>query len=576
MTSRHNKSMITTMISILHHLKISIPVAFCFICAGVHAQDLSTEITVDRIVEPSQRMALRPALSPQLLSPQLQSGYPKAAEWLQPGTVTPLLTRLGAARWEDSIPHAHYKGYLGGGYFPALNFGADAGYRFIDTSRAWLGGAFQYRGIDYSRDGYDLNHQEALLAFDGGFRPNDFSALTARLSYRYDRVQEPFFDDDSAERFYYTQTANDFEASAAWLSQPGRISYDIGMTVGNFRFTEASPSELAAQSDPLSQTMVDFRIGVGISEGERGLAVALPRRYGVDVEGTWQHTNTSAGTLGLWHVKPYARFGRDSFKGRAGLNLSIASGAGTSLQIAPEVDLSYSPADKPFAASLALTGGKQLNFVRDLFALDPYLCPVASYGFSRVLMDLEASVVFGPVAGFEVEAFGGFALPREWLMPAVTSRRTYGGTVFAGVNAESMRVGARMKYSFKSFFSLGASAECAHSEDGLMSWYRWRDSAKYVFAAWAEAHPMAGLEIGLRWDLRRCRSILEATGFEEVLTRAGRFDLGNASCVTAKASYVITPQLTAFVNAEIHNKYLLISAMPAPTLTGLAGVSFKF
>lgn len=558
--------------------RLKIAIAVCAVCAGARAQDLSTEITVDRIVEPSQRQALRPALMPQLLSPQLQTGFPRAAEWMQPGEITPLLTRLGAARWQDSVAHIPYRGYISGGYFPSLNFGVDAGYRFIDKPKSWLGGSFQYHGIDYSREGYDLNSQDARLAVDGGFRPNSFSVLNASLGYRYDREQVPFFESGAADKYYYTQTANDFGASVDWLSQPGRISYDIGLGVSNFSFTEASPTEFAASLNPLSQTLVEFRVGAGLcpESAPAAPAIAMPRRYGVDIDGAYLHTNNGVGTLGLYHVRPYARFGRNDFKGRAGFNLSISSGSGSSLQFAPELDLAYAPADKPFAASLGLTGGKQFNTMRGLFAIDPYASPIASYGFSRVLMDLEASIVVGPVAGFELEAFGAFALPREWLMPATTPRSTYGGTVFASVNAESSRIGARIKYSYRHYFSIGASAECAHSEDGLMSWYRWRDSAKYVFSAWADTHPIDGLEIGLRWDLRRCRSILAVSDFEDPWAEAGRFDLGNASCITAKASYRITPQLTAFINAEIHNKHLLISALPAPTLTGLAGVSFKF
>jgi len=568
------------MIFNIKNLKFKIAMALCAICASANAQDLSTEITVDRIVEPSQRQALRPSLMPQLLSPQLQSGFPKAAEWMQPGEITPLLTRLGAARWQDSIAHTEYHGYLSGGYFPSLNFGVEAGYRFIDKPKSWLGATFQYHGIDYSREGYDLNLQDARLAFDGGFKPNDFSVFSASLSYRYDRAQEPYFDADAetGNRFYYTQSANDFEAFVGWLSQPGSISYNLGIGMNNFRFTEASPTELASTVNPLSQTMVDFRLGVGLADDdpERVPAIAMPRRYGIDVDGAYLHTNNGIGSLGLYHLRPYARFGRNDFKGRAGFNLSIASGGGSALQFTPEFDFSYAPEDKPFAASIGLTGGKEFNAMRDLFAIDPYICPIATYGFSRVLMDLEAAIVVGPVAGFELEAFGGFALPREWLMPATTPRRIYGGTVFVGINAESTRIGARMKYSYKSFFSIGASAECAQSEEGLMTWYRWHDSAKYVFSAWADARPLDGLEIGLRWDLRRCRSILAVSDFDNPFDEPGRFNLGNASCITAKASYRITPQLTAFINAEIHNKHLLISALPAPTLTGLAGVSFKF
>lgn len=547
-------------------------------CMVGYAQDLTTEITVDRIVEPLQRQALRPSLMPELLSPQTQSGYPRVAEWLQGGNVTPMLARLGAAKWEDSIAHTPYRGYLSGGYFPSLNFGADGGYRFIDRPNAWFGFAAQYHGLDYSRNDYDLNHQEAGIWADGGYKPNGYSLLKAELRYRYDKVQEPFFNaDDEIDRFYFTQSSHDFDIKAQWMSQPGRISYNLGVDFNNFRFAEASPAILAMELDPLAQTLVGFNVGVGLvdDDSERRIAIVQPRIFGADIDGAYLITNNHVSTLGLYRMRPYARFGRENFNGRVGLNLSIASGEGSALQVAPEVSLAYSPCDKPFAASVSLTGGKEFNAIRDLFAIDPYICPCVTYGFSRVLMDLEASFVLGPVAGFEMEVFGGFALPREWLMPCATDRNAYGGSLFASVNAESSRLGLSMKYAYKSYFSIGASAEFAHSEDGLMSWYRWRDSAKYVFSAWAGARPMHGLEIDLRYDLRRSRSIISmaATGGQ---TADGRFSLGDASCISARASYQITPQLTAFVKAEIHNKHLLISMLPAPTLTGIAGVSFKF
>lgn len=547
-------------------------------CIASQAQDLSTEITVDRIVEPGQTRAARPALMPQLLSPKLQAGYPKAVEWLQPGTVTPLLTTLGVARWQDSIAHARYRGYLRAGYLPAHNYGADAGYRFIDTERAWLAGAFHFGGLTYKRDGYDLSRQEASLEACGGFKPNDHSLLRASVTYRYGRVQEPYYEGaSSSESIYYTQNANDIGLDVGWLSQSGRVAYDLGASVDHFAFAEASPAPLAASVDPLAQTLVKFSAGAGLvsDEADRGIAIAMPRKYGADVDGALLNTNNASGTLGLWRIRPYARFGRNDFKGRVGLGLSLATGAGTSMQFSPELNLAYGPLDKPFAASLVLTGGKEMNELRHLFAVNPYLCPVASYGFSRVLMDLEATVVVGPVAGFQLEAFGAFALPREWLMPALTDRLKYGGDLFAGVNAESTRLGARMKYSWRSLFTLGVSAEMGHSEDGLMTWYRWRDSAKRVYAAWADIRPIAGLEINLRWDLRQGRSIISAPDLMNT-DDSSRYSLGDASSISAGASYAITPQLTASLTAQIHNKHLLISTLPAPTLTGLAALTYKF
>lgn len=546
--------------------------------ATASAQDLSTEITVDRIVEPTQTAAQRPALMPRLLAPKMQAGYPKAAEWLEPGAVTPLLTRLGAARWEDSIAHTAHRGYMAGGYFPTLNYGVDAGYRFIDTPEAWLGASLQWHGLAYKRAGFDLSRQHAMLEAHGGYRPNAHSALTGSVRYRFGRVQEPYMVSAASDQtVYYTQNSNEIEAAADWLSQPGRLAYDLGVTLDHFAFAEASPAPLAADVDPLAQTMLKFRLGAGLTadDAERGLSTAVPRRYGIDAEGMMLHTNNAAGTLGLWRLRPYARFGRDAFSGRVGLGLSLASGSGTSLQFSPELDLAYAPIDKPFAASLTLTGGKEANALRDLFDINPYISPVVSYGFSRVLMDLEASIAIGPVAGFRLEAFGAFALPREWVMPALTDRSAYGGDLMAGVSAESARLGARLRYAWRSIFAVGASAELGHSEDGLMTWYRWHDSARYVYSAWAEAHPIDGLDISLRWDLRRGRSILLTDGWEAD-DASSRRSLGNARTITLGASYSITRQLTAFVNAGIHNKHLLISALPAPTLTGIAGVAYKF
>lgn len=543
-----------------------------------HAQDLSTEITVDRIVEPSQRQALRPALMPNLLSPHLNNNYPAAAECLQKGEITPMLARLSAASWEDSIKRSPYRGYIGAGYLPSLNFGFNGGYRFIDTPKAWLSAAAKYRGIDYSRDGYELNHQQALLMAKGGYRPNCFSILTVGINYRYDKVQEPFFNaTDKIDRFYFTQNTHDFSINATWLSQPGSFSYDLSAGFSSFRFTEASPAILAMELSPFSQTSVNFKLGLGLADRrfENSIAIANPRRLGIDIDAAALLTNNGVNTLGLYHFKPYVRFGRDAFSGKAGLNLSVSSGQGSAVQVSPILTLAYGSADRPFAASFSLTGGKEFNTFSSLFAIDPYLSPMASYGFSRVLMDLEASFVYGPVAGFEIEAFAGFALPRDWLMPVISDRNAFAGTLFANVNAESSRLGARMQYSYKSYFSIGASAQLAHSEDGLLTWYQWRDSPKYVFSAWIGANPISDLDVKVSYDLRRSRSLLftPAAGEE---SESGRLSLGDASCVSAKASYQITPQLSAFALVEIHNKHLLISTLPAPTLTGLCGISFKF
>ena len=124
--------------------------------ATAAAQDLTTEITVDRTVV-TELPDAEPLKSVFPSIPQL----PAADFRLQPAmynrasAFNPMAGNLKAPLYTGIDAPSGYRGYAFAGYFPAFNAEAALGYRFVNTKATQAGAALSYDCLLYTSDAAD-------------------------------------------------------------------------------------------------------------------------------------------------------------------------------------------------------------------------------------------------------------------------------------------------------------------------------------------------------------------------------------------------------------------------------------
>ena len=127
------------------------------LCGSIVAQaeDLSTEITVDRTVV-AELPAASPLLSvfPSLLPVPASDVNIRPAQYGQASNFTPIAGHTDTPLFTGLPAPDGYRGYFWAGYFPAYNLGAAAGYRIIDKENTSLGAAVRFDGSSYKTKGF--------------------------------------------------------------------------------------------------------------------------------------------------------------------------------------------------------------------------------------------------------------------------------------------------------------------------------------------------------------------------------------------------------------------------------------
>lgn len=557
-------------------MKTKITIALLALAASAQAQDLSTEINVDRTVLPEQHLAAKPQIAPRLLPlPQSESEL-FMAEYLMPGAVSSMAGRLPASIWADSVGVMPYKGYATLGYFPALNVCANMGIDLLRTRCTSVGGWAQYCTRRYKADGLKRGGDYFTVGLDAAHRFANNSRISLDIDYSFSNVLRqrwPFDADDDminsgATTHEVGQQSNEFKGVVAWDSRIKMVSYDISAGVKYFGFKDTT--KIDGNERCIDQTSLVFDANAGLTRSG-----SSARWIGIDIDGQVMRSNHGFPTRSMFHLRPYYTLDVLAFKGRIGINASVGS---EKAAVAPEVRLAWAPERKPVAAYLNFIGHKQLNQLANLFAINNQLNPYVAYGASNIPIHISAGINIGRIGGFSMEVFAEMAAARDWLMPVIITNQALqlGVSQFSEHNNfTAWHFGAKASYELKQWATLSVGYERAGSNHaGCATWYDWYDCAKQQLNAGLEIRPVQRLRIGASYLLRTHRRLaIVNPGAEDATLRLGRLsDLG------INASYTISPAITAFINIEnaLCCRYRLVSGVPAQKIKGIAGVSFKF
>lgn len=180
-------------------------------------------------------------------------------------------------------------------------------------------------------------------------------------------------------------------------------------------------------------------------------------------------------------------------------------------------------------------------------------------------MTADLRFVVGPFSGASVELFGGYAITKNWLMPAT------GHESFLPYDIKGWHAGLKVAYSRGSWLNASVSAELAPQKYN-QGYYLWRDRAKSVITANVAVNPIKKLKLSVGYELRSGRgtySRYDNTPFQK---------LSSVNNLTFGAGYQITPAFTVFGRGEnlLNHDNTLLFGIPGQGITGLVGLEAKF
>lgn len=559
-------------------------VALTLIAAGrANAQDITTEIDVNRTVQPVERPATRPAgLLPVLNLPQVKLKPLELHEYLQPSELTLYTPLLEPVAYGDTITPWPYRGYAGIGYFPSFNLGASAGYRFVKNATMDAGAWLQYNGASYKGYGDMADNTYRRHAFSvGADLSRRFGAgiLRADVGYRW------------SNRSLYDDNTHNLSAAIDWQGRAKTLDYFANIAFDHFNFTHGTlfhdPADAytdlpGAAINPVylpvaNQNRLTVSGGVGqfvkLSIDLLNNRAGLYREYASTVAGQVLNSQPKSWSMVATLTPSYA-FKTPALQGRIGLNLNVATGTPTSVfSLAPEVLVVWTPSSR-VAVEGRFTGGKQLNTVADLYSLNMWINPTQVFGPSNVPVDARLSIGVGPFAGVTAKLFGGWSMANDWLKYDYINPRwkvTAGDyALLAPGDIKGWQAGIELGYTYDKYLKLTASATAAPQAYDK-GYYLWRDHARYVVDARAEIYPIEPLIVTLGYELRgKRRSYFSAID--------AYYELGSVSNLSLGANYALTDAFGIALSLDnlLGHRYELQPGIAAQGLTGLVGVTLKF
>lgn len=570
---------------------------------GLQAQTLSEEVVIDREITPVVRPSSRPAwVRPSLYTPHVKMEQLSFHEYIGRSEITRTVTPLGSVAWADSVMRTPYRGYLSAGYFPVVNIGVSAGYRFVHNDRADVGARLSYDGGTWSGGGNALSkyrQHNVTVGVDGTlvYRPGK---LTFDAGYTY----------SSSTMAYYpacydrgTQSVNIAGLGLRWLpSSTGRFGWNLGADFNYGGFTDNKTGALVifnTHVEPPFEFIPAKDVNFGVSSD---LKYALTENSSVrlDLAFRLRHTNQfnslallpfhsesldmdyaadvpcegSAQTMGVITLTPGYRFAKGTFSGKLGVRVDVNTGGfQKNTHVAPDVDIQWAPVSF-FGAYLRATGGEVMNTNAELWQRNPWMTGVFAFERSHVNADIELGLTFGSYRGFRATIYGGWSRVNRWITPVALEgvNTMFMMDAFSGFN-----YGLELGYSWKKYVSVVAHAAGAtHGK-----YYRWQDGAAWAFDIAAKIRPIDRLQVEVGFEARVDRRGTQLN--PKVFGNAAYYEvektsLGDVSNLFVGGQYEVTQTFSVYLKAEnlLNHHWGLTDYVRSRGIHGLLGVQFKF
>lgn len=508
------------------------------------AQDMSTEVVVDRTVDTSLPAATPlKSVAPALLQAPVPDFSLPGADYSEYADYKPLVdysrppVYTGLAE-PDSLP-----GYVWAGYFPAYNAAAQAGYRFVSTAASQAGAFLGYEGYSYkekfSRNTVRSNVLRASLYGSHTFR-NGY-VLSADATFAHNPTKLPAGD----------RTMNYGHAAATLARYTAALHMDAWLRYG---FLNSDLSDGQAHGH-ISQQLTCA--GANILARMDSLL-----RGGADVQAQYLDSPDSEWLITL---TPRLAYRKDNLEFNIGVRLDLGlSVPSHSFHVSPDVSARWNIA--PVAGLyLRATGGTSLNPLSRLYAYSPFAVGESGFAPSNMPYNVKVGVRLGDFGGFSADIFAGYARMNDMLLPAANAAYT----CLQG-DVKGWLLGAEFKYSRRGL--MDASLRLATGPDGLGDpGLPYFDRPKFNLALNADLRLSTRWSAGLRYTARTGRRYINmASGADK--------SLGNAYNLELHGTWKLRRNLSLFATVDnlLGSRPQIVPGLCGPGIRGLAGVDFRF
>lgn len=513
------------------------------------AQDLSTEITVDRTVVPLEQKAT--ALS-SVVPVFVQAGAPagsklRAAEYTLRSDYTAQTGAIPAGFFTGLAQPVKYRGYVRAAYFPAYNLGVETGYRIMNDSTNSLGVAAGYEGSSYNSHGVATDRTVSEHNFgvqaDYAHRFANGTEFGVKANYLHSGLKSPLLQGGSQKQNI------DAVAAEAEVGREGRkFSYRASVAVDHFGLGEMIGTHEGARE-------TRFKAG-----GTVGGLFNESAGYELGVGADFMHSEE---TSAIFTVRPAWTFNYSHVKARVGVRLNFMHHSDKTFRIAPDVMLCWVPGGR-FSVFAEFGGGEEFNTLGDLNNYSVFAPGYQEFANSFSPIKSKFGFGFGPFGGFSAEVYGRYESSRNAPMIVLMGSET----LFEQVNLSGWGAGVALGYSYKRLLDVKAHAEIyPHSYS----------------SGFAGVYDRAQSSIGASVRVRATERISAVADYE---FRGGRryysageaVDMGSVSELNLGGEFIVTDQLSVGLRLEnlLCKRYTILPGITAQGLHGAVSATWRF
>lgn len=535
------------------------------IAAG--AQNLTTEITVDRTIVPEEHTATPlPSVRPGFVKPLAAPTVLNPTEYTLVTEYSPRAGVFGAPAYDGVPLPSDFRGYLRAGYFPAYNLGVDFGYKVLADSVNRLGVAASFEGSSYDSHDVDANRTVSDNTF--GVQA-DFShsfasgaVLGINADYFHSALKSP---DISAET--QKQGINAFRVSVDVARQSRKFSYKATAFFDRFGMSEAVGTYPGAKSNLLG---IKFNSNGQIT-GTMGYALGVHGGL-LKGDGLWSDDPNvrfeGKKSVGNIAVNPAVLFASANAQARIGAVLSFSHQPGQSrFHAAPDVQLAFTPASA-FTVFAQLGGGDDFATLRRLYNYSPYAVGTQIYGLSFTKIDGRAGITVGPFSGLSVQLYGRYTAATD--VPMYVENTV---TNFNLVNLTGWSAGARLAYRYGTLVTFDADAQILPNNlyHGLATVV---DRASFILNANLRVRPIEKLTVGLGFEHRGGRQYYSYWIPEGIYPSA----MGDVNNLSVSGEYAVNAALAVGLHLEnlLCKRPLILPYITSQGLHGMLSATYRF
>ena len=614
---------------------------------GGYAQELNKEITLEKDFVPVEKKATKKNALPVVIQPAKNETPTtlKYSDWAQPTAVATSIPTMLPYGYRTSHIFSDKRGYFDFGIGSQLNMVGSTGYRLVDDEHTklslWLQHNSSWSGKNTSplaiddhklkqkfNDnvlGIDLNHRfsKGLLDAGGSLHFDNFNYYGGDTDTHLD--VEPGISPDFV--FPYTcttgynwdddkQTFIDAKLRGRWNSRITIADHDFDYHVAmRYNFARYSKS-FTRDFDGAREH--HFNAGLGAFYQFTG-AAGVGGDVNVDYLNRAQNGYTDAMTIIT--LRPFYRYEGERASASLGVNLNFSFSDGAKIRLAPHVAIDYKFA--PGAALYATAmGGKRLNTLSSMAAINRYSDPLGGYENSFVPIDAEAGFKVGPFRGFSFKIYGGYGIVKDnplvvapldlahtpadnfyksfalyYHNPSMVIDRSqfFAPVFFRSYNTRGVKFGAEVNYKYRSLAELDVKAVFAPQSRDLDGKYikgysLGLDRAKVVLNADVKVNPIRALTLNVGFDYRGGRYNIAdyhiafnqgELGLGNVIhsiNSTTAYDLADVLNLRAGASYRFDKTLTLWVQASnlLNKQWDVTMGMGAQKLGFMGGLQLVF